>query len=325
MSHILLILDGLTDPAFSPGCLSNLAALRPAGTVNTTPPGHDPESLPCILTLLDVPVPAVPCRGYLDAVGEGLAPEADDLCLRLSWYALDAEGRLDHPVPAPAVSDLPPSLQLHPIGDYRSILILERRAALVPRLHTRPPHRGARLPAGAFRPAGDPLLEQFFDRHHTATRAAIPWGPAAPVTLPPFPLPAAAVAAASVVKGLARLLGMEVLSPPGATGDTDTDLAAKTAAALDAARRRPFVLLHLNGADEAAHRRDAAGKRAFLAAVNRHVLPPLLACGHSLTVTGDHGTDPATGGHVGTPQPVWTNLREGFDAKQCLVFPKYRL
>lgn len=41
----------------------------------------------------------------------------------------------------------------------------------------------------------------------------------------------------------------------------DTDLDAKTEAALRAAERCPFVLLHINGADEAAHRHDSAERR----------------------------------------------------------------
>lgn len=45
---------------------------------------------------------------------------------------------------------------------------------------------------------------------------------------------------------------MELFPVKGATGDVDTDLDAKTEAALRAAERCPFVLLHINGADEAA-------------------------------------------------------------------------
>ena len=56
---------------------------------------------------------------------------------------------------------------------------------------------------------------------------------------------------------------MDLIPVRGATGDTDTDLTAKVAATLQAAQKYPFVLLHINGADEAAHRKHAKEKSNF--------------------------------------------------------------
>lgn len=89
----------------------------------------------------------------------------------------------------------------------------------------------------------------------------------------------------------------------GATGDVDTDLDAKTEAALRAAERYPFVLLHINGADEAAHRHDSAEKETFLRRVDDRVLSRLLASEHEIVVASDHGADPESGAHLGGPQP----------------------
>lgn len=82
-----------------------------------------------------------------------------------------------------------------------------------------------------------------------------------------------------------------------------TDLDAKTEAALRAAERCPFVLLHINGADEAAHRHDSAEKETFLRRVDDRVLSRLLASEHEIMVASDHGTDPKSGAHLGGPQP----------------------
>lgn len=86
-----------------------------------------------------------------------------------------------------------------------------------------------------------------------------------------------------------------------------TDLDAKTEAALRAAERCPFVLLHINGADEAAHRHDSAEKETFLRRVDDRVLSRLLASEHEIVVASDHGTDPESGAHLGGPQPFFTS------------------
>ena len=110
-----------------------------------------------------------------------------------------------------------------------------------------------------------------------------------------------------VGKGIARLLHMELFPVKGATGDVDTDLDAKTEAALRAAKRCPFVLLHINGADEAAHRHDSAEKETFLRRVDDRVLSRLLASEHEIVVASDHGADPESGAHLGGPQPFFTS------------------
>ena len=50
---------------------------------------------------------------------------------------------------------------------------------------------------------------------------------------------------------------MDTVTVVGATDDTDINLSAKVAIALAAAEQYPFVLLHINGADEAECLREA--------------------------------------------------------------------
>lgn len=122
-----------------------------------------------------------------------------------------------------------------------------------------------------------------------------------------FPQKSAVICGKELVKGIARLLHMELFPVKGATGDVDTDLDAKTEAALRAAERCPFVLLHINGADEAAHRHDSAEKETFLRRVDDRVLSRLLASEHEIVVASDHGADPESGVHLGGPQPFFTS------------------
>jgi 2,3-bisphosphoglycerate-independent phosphoglycerate mutase len=117
------------------------------------------------------------------------------------------------------------------------------------------------------------------------------------------------IAASGAAVGAARLLGAAAVAPAGATGDTDTDLRAKVAAAVRAiaggARR---VVVHVGAPDAAAHRRDAAAKVAALERIDAELVGPLAhaiaAAGGTLRVCPDHGCDPATGAHDGAPVPV---------------------
>ena len=69
-----------------------------------------------------------------------------------------------------------------------------------------------------------------------------------------------AVCKAEIVIGIAKALGMDVITPPNATGDVDTDIMAKAEATLAMLQQADFVIAHFNGSDEASHRYDYQGK-----------------------------------------------------------------
>jgi 2,3-bisphosphoglycerate-independent phosphoglycerate mutase len=99
-----------------------------------------------------------------------------------------------------------------------------------------------------------------------------------------------------------------VVVPPGATGRPGSDLQAKAAAAwtaIDAGVSR--VVVHVGGADEAAHERDPDAKVATIEATDEQVIGPLAdvvgEVGGTLTVCPDHGCDPGTGEHDSAPVP----------------------
>jgi 2,3-bisphosphoglycerate-independent phosphoglycerate mutase len=120
------------------------------------------------------------------------------------------------------------------------------------------------------------------------------------------------VCARGAAAGCGRLLGAQVVVPPGTTGDVDSDLRAKAAAAEAAiAEGATRVVVHVGAPDEAAHRRDAGAVVAALECMDAELLAPLRDAvrrvAGRLTVCPDHGTDPATGLHDAAPVPavVW--------------------
>lgn len=306
MGVVLCILDGFTDPEFDPADYPALSVLRRLRDVDTTL-GEKPESLNCILHLLGVrSVPAL-LRGYAEALGEGIPVGENDLILRGSWFSRDESGHCVAPLAAPA--EIPSGLPCRyvSLGGYKSLLIFPDLGASAKELTTYPPYALAGKLAEDLCPRGCPELETVFQALCLPQCCCIPWGQSRPITLPPFPEKGCVISGTSVVRGIGKLLGMDVWTVPGATGDTDTDLSAKCLAALDAAGKHPFVLLHINGADEASHRKDAREKHAFLAKVDIEIIRPLAAKLPYFVVTGDHAADPRTGNHVGTPQPVFIN------------------
>ena len=93
-------------------------------------------------------------------------------------------------------------------------------------------------------------------------------------------------------------------------------------AALQAAQKYPFVLLHINGADEAGHRKHSIEKKQFLKKVDEQVLAKLLKSYHRITVVSDHGTDPANGLHLGDKQPVFANDQQEGCVKNQTVYKR---
>ena len=68
------------------------------------------------------------------------------------------------------------------------------------------------------------------------------------------------ISAVPLCHGIAKLVGLEAVSVPTATGEWDTDYEAKTAAALKVLESHDFAAVHLEGPDEATHNHDLEHK-----------------------------------------------------------------
>ena len=142
--------------------------------------------------------------------------------------------------------------------------------------------------------------------------AVLPWGgsicPKMSDFREKFGLKASCVAAASLIKGIGRLSGMDVLDVVGATGGLDTDVFAKADVALEALRSgKDFVYVHVEAADEASHDGDVVGKIAIIKKIDALVGRILEGVDLSDTVVilaPDHVTSCRTRAHTGDAVPV---------------------
>ncbi|WP_456483568.1 2,3-bisphosphoglycerate-independent phosphoglycerate mutase [Methanopyrus kandleri] len=122
----------------------------------------------------------------------------------------------------------------------------------------------------------------------------------------------AVVAGASLIKGIGRMLGMDVPEDEAITGRKDTDLKRKAELALEALDDYDLVLVNFNAVDEAGHDGDARGKVEMIERMDRELVGTLLeGIDPEETVvclTADHSTPVAVGDHTADPVPVviWT-------------------
>ncbi len=121
-----------------------------------------------------------------------------------------------------------------------------------------------------------------------------------------FPLRVACVAGDSTVLGLASWLGAELIRTEAMTASLDTDLGAKFEEARKALRDFDLVILHVKGADIAAHDQRPDLKMDFVERLDVELATLLEKHDGALRVAvgSDHATLSESGMHAADPLPV---------------------
>ena len=119
----------------------------------------------------------------------------------------------------------------------------------------------------------------------------------------------ALIAACPTALGVARAVGIHAMTTPSMTGNLDTDIASKFAAAKELMPSYPSVVIHFKGTDIAAHDRRPIAKRDFISKVDAELgkflrANPELAEGLRIVVSADHATSSTTGHHLANPVPL---------------------
>ena len=106
------------------------------------------------------------------------------------------------------------------------------------------------------------------------------WGqgvkPNMPKFMEKFNLSGSVISAVDLIKGLGRILGLEVINVPGATGYYDTDYAGKAQAAIESLKKNDFVFVHVEAPDEAGHNGDLREKLTAIERFDQLVVGSLL-------------------------------------------------
>lgn len=119
----------------------------------------------------------------------------------------------------------------------------------------------------------------------------------------------AMVARCNTAQGVARYLGLKTAATSAMTGSLDTNIDAKFELAGKLLTEYDYVVVHVKGADIAAHDQRPLEKRDFIgeldAALGRFLEKERHLSGQlRIVVSADHGTSSLTGNHLGTPVPL---------------------
>jgi len=142
-----------------------------------------------------------------------------------------------------------------------------------------------------------------------ATMLWLFWGSGKVPDMPAFKqvygLSAAMTSGVDLLRGLARMLGMEVLDIAGVTDGLDNDYAAQAVGALKALENHDLVVIHIEAPDEAAHAGSIDDKIEAIRRVDSEVISRLRSWQPDdlrLLIMPDHPTPIKTQTH--SPEPV---------------------
>jgi 2,3-bisphosphoglycerate-independent phosphoglycerate mutase len=143
-----------------------------------------------------------------------------------------------------------------------------------------------------------------------ATTIWLFWGSAGIADMPTFKelygIDAAMTAGVDIMRGLARMVDMQLLDIPGVTGDLDNDYAAQAVGAVKALESHDMVIIHVEATDEAAHAGSVKDKVEAIQRVDEEILARLRLWGRDtlrLLVLPDHPTPIELQTHVADPVP----------------------
>lgn len=123
-----------------------------------------------------------------------------------------------------------------------------------------------------------------------------------------FGVRGAAITAVDLVKGLAKLIGFDLIDVPGATGFIDTNYQGKASAAIEALDNYDIVFVHVEAPDEAAHNGNVEMKKKAIELIDEHVVGPVFEAiqkyqSWRILVMPDHPTLIRTCAHSAEPVP----------------------
>jgi len=333
---VMLIMDGLGDlPNPQTGLTALGAATKPnldalareaiCGLSIPVAPGITPGSGPAHLALFGYdPITHLVGRGVLSALGVGFHLEPTDLAARLNFATIDDQGKIaDRRAGRPSDETNRQLVQIlrqiqipgvqvfvEPESAHRGVVIF-RGADLSaevtdtdPQHVSVPPHKCEPLVPGAQHTAD--IVNEFIKKAAELLKSQHPAnyvllrGFAKYPHLPKFPdiykLTPAAVATYPMYRGLARLVGMDVLP-------TGTTFADEIATVKENWEKYDFFYIHFKYTDTTGEDGDQMAKILAIEEVDRQ-LPELLALKPEvIAITGDHSTPAILKSHSWNPVP----------------------
>ena len=313
------------------------------GRVRTIPDEMSPASDVANLSILGYdPQKFYTGRGPLEAANLGVDLEEDDVAFRCNLITASGDTLTDYS--AGHISSKEAQIiikfidknlgtnriKFYPGVSYRHLMLVKRGAEQkLEDLKCKPPHDITGQGISKNLPRGDnaeiliKLMEdsrKVLEKHEiNLVRVDLKenpanmiwlWGqgkkPAMPKFIDKYGLQGSIISAVDLLKGLGKILGLEVVNVPGATGYYDTDYEAKAKAAIKALKKNDFVFVHVEAPDEAGHNGDLREKITAIERFDQLVVGTILEAfkrkgDFRVLVLPDHATPVAVKTHTAEP------------------------
>lgn len=138
------------------------------------------------------------------------------------------------------------------------------------------------------------------------------WGQGTNPNMPSFSgmfgVEGSVISAVDLVNGIGRLVGLNIIEVPGATGYYDTNYQGKGDYAVNALKSKDFVFVHVEAPDEAGHNGDVRAKITAIENFDKFVVGTVWSHlknsgDYRIMVLSDHATPVAIKTHVSDPAP----------------------
>jgi 2,3-bisphosphoglycerate-independent phosphoglycerate mutase len=324
----------------------NMDAMAKAGAVGlirTVPPGMEPSSACACMSVLGYD-PKVYYRGRsgIEAEGMGIPVEEGEVVFRCNLVAVRdgtmwsySCGHISTGEARALIASLNEELgndevHFYPGVSYRHICKIKGRTDALLASCT-PPHDIPNKAIDEFLPQGpgsdllrglmaqsEPVLRDHPVNVERRTRGDVPatmiwlfWGSVKIPDMPAFKkvygLDAAVTSGVDIMRGLARMVGMQVLDIPGVSGGMDNNYVAQAIGALEALGESDMIVIHVEATDEAAHAGLAEDKIEAIQMVDKEIVGRLRTWDREealrVLILPDHSTPIEVQTHVADPVP----------------------
>lgn len=241
-------------------------------------------------------------RGPLEAANMGIELKDNQVAFRCNLVTcgedklLDySSGHISNKEAHTLINDLDKKfrtdkLRFYPGVSYRHLMVTEDLEPSLLKVKCKPPHDipglsdiSKNLPRGKNAQVLINLMHQaasFLEKHpinkvrvdlkENPANAIWLWGQGKRPTMPKFKeqygVSGSVISAVDLIKGIGRIIGLEPINVPGATGYYDTDYLAKARYGIESLANKDFVFIHVEAPDEAGHNGDL---RAKITAIER--------------------------------------------------------
>jgi 2,3-bisphosphoglycerate-independent phosphoglycerate mutase len=157
-----------------------------------------------------------------------------------------------------------------------------------------------------------PLNLERINQEEPPANIILPRGAGAVPDVQPFNdkygVKSACIAETGLIMGIGKLAGMDIIEVEGATGGVDTDLDSISRSIIEnSAKEYDFLLINIDGADEAGHDGNLQEKVKFIEKVDNVIGEVMKIPETYFILTADHSTPISVMDHTGDPVPLVIN------------------